>query len=174
MQRWKATAAPFTCSTLFGYPDMSHYAKILWKRKPEEIFLDNKYSRAHTWTFDGGLELPASSSPHVVPLPFSDAAAVDPEEAFIAALSSCHMLWFLSVAREKNFLVEGYEDNAEGIVAKNEEGKLAMTQVTLKPKVNFSGEQIPTSEQVDALHHLAHEKCFLASSVKTVIVIAQA
>ncbi len=150
---------------------MSHQAKIFWERKPDETFLDNKYSRAHTWTFDGGLAVPASSSPHVVPVPYSDAAALDPEEAFIAALSSCHMLWFLSVAREKNYLVESYEDSAEGLMAKNEEGKIAMNRVILRPKVRFGGEQVPSSEQLDALHHSAHEKCFLASSVKTAIVI---
>lgn len=150
---------------------MSHQAKIFWERKPDEAFLDNKYSRAHTWTFDGGLVVPASSSPHVVPVPHSDAAAVDPEEAFIAALSSCHMLWFLSMAREKNYLVESYEDSAEGLMGKNEEGKIAMNRVILRPKVRFGGGQVPSSEQVDALHHAAHEKCFLASSVKTAIVV---
>lgn len=103
----------------------------------------------------------------------SKESAVDPEEAFIASLSSCHMLWFLSIAAAKKFIVESYEDNAEGILAKNEEGKLAMTEVTLRPKVNFSGKTIPSRAQLDELHHLAHEKCFIARAVKTRISIVQ-
>jgi len=150
---------------------MSYNVRIFWKKDSSEAFVDNKYSRAHIWTFDGGIELVASSSPHVVPLPMSRETAVDPEEAFIASLSSCHMLWFLSIAAGKKFIVESYEDHAEGVLAKNEEGKLAMTEVTLKPKINFSGKTIPSQAQVDELHHLAHEKCFIANSVKTKISI---
>ena len=152
---------------------MAYTVKILWKKKPEEAFSDNKYSRSHTWTFDGGIELPASSSPHVVPLPMSNEAAVDPEEAFLASISSCHMLWFLSMALEKNHIVESYEDNAEGILGKDEQGKLAMTRVTLKPRVSFGSQPAPSREQVDELHHLDHEKCFIANSVKTKISILQ-
>jgi len=152
---------------------MSYNVKIFWKKDSSEAFVDNKYSRAHTWIFDGGIELAASSSPHVVPLPMSKESAVDPEEAFVASLSSCHMLWFLSIAAAKKIVVESYEDHAEGILAKNEDGKLAMTEVTLRPKVSFSGETIPTRAQVDELHHSAHEKCFIASSVKTKITIIQ-
>src|SRR4030095_11903179 len=118
---------------------MSHTVRVVWKKKSDEPFVDNKYSRAHTWIFDGGVELAASDSPHVVPLPMSNEAAVDPEEAFVASLSSCHMLWFLSLAVEKNFVVESYQDIAEGVLAKNEEGKLAMTTVTLRPKITFGG-----------------------------------
>ena len=145
--------------------------KIFWKKNLSEAFVDSKYSRSHTWSFDGGIEIPASSSPHVVPVPISDESAVDPEEAFVAAVSSCHMLWFLSIAAEKNFIVESYEDNAIGVLGKNGEGKLAMTKITLKPKANFNDTTSPTSEQVDELHRLAHEKCFIANSVKTKIVI---
>ena len=152
---------------------MAYKVKIFWKKNFDANFLDNKYSRFHTWTFDGGIELAASSSPHVVPLPMSDESAVDPEEAFIASLSSCHMLWFLSFAVEKNYIVESYEDNAEGVLGKNEEGKLAMTKVTLKPKVNFDNNHTLSREQVDELHRLAHEKCFIANSVKTKITIVQ-
>ncbi|PKO12726.1 MAG: peroxiredoxin [Chloroflexi bacterium HGW-Chloroflexi-10] len=152
---------------------MPYNVKITWKKKPDEAFIDNKYSRAHTWFFDGGIELAASSSPHVVPLPMSDETAVDPEEAFIAAISSCHMLWFLSIAAGKKYLVESYEDDAEGELRKNEEGKLAMTKVTLKPQVNFGGDNTPSREQIDEIHHLAHEKCFIASSVKTQISVLQ-
>jgi organic hydroperoxide reductase OsmC/OhrA len=146
---------------------MPYSVKIFWKRNLDDAFVDSKYSRSHTWSFDGGIEIPASSSPHVVPVPMSDESAVDPEEAFVAAVSSCHMLWFLSIAAEKSFIVESYEDNAIGVLGKNGEGKLAMTKITLKPKVNFNDTTVPTSEQVDELHRLAHEKCFIANSVKT-------
>ena len=150
---------------------MPYSVKILWKKNLDEAFVDSKYSRSHTWSFDGGIEIPASSSPHVVPVPMSNESAVDPEEAFVAAVSSCHMLWFLSIAAEKNFIVESYEDNAIGVLGKNGEGKLAMTKITLKPKVNFNDTIVPTNEQVDELHRLAHEKCFIANSVKTKITI---
>jgi organic hydroperoxide reductase OsmC/OhrA len=146
---------------------MAYSVTVSWKRKSDEPFLDNKYSRSHTWTFDGGIQVEGSSSPHVVPLPMSNESAVDPEEAFVAALSSCHMLWFLSLAVENNYVVESYEDNAEGVLGKNEEGKLAMTRVTLDPKISFGGDRIPSREQIEELHHLAHEKCFIANSVKT-------
>jgi organic hydroperoxide reductase OsmC/OhrA len=152
---------------------MSYNIKISWEKDSGEAFVDNKYSRAHTWTFDGGIALSASSSPHVIPLPMSVESAVDPEEAFVASLSSCHMLWFLSIAAGKNYIVESYEDNAEGILGKDEEGKLAMTKVTLKPEVNFGGNAVPSREQVEELHHLAHEKCFIANSVKTKVTIVQ-
>lgn len=153
---------------------MSYQVKVSWKKAATEAFIDNQYSRGHTWRFDGGIELPASSSPHVVPLPFSKEAAVDPEEAFVAALSSCHMLWFLSLAAAKKFVVESYEDHAEGVLAKNEEGKLMMTEVTLKPKIVFGGQAKPSRAELEALHHAAHEKCFIANSVKTKINIAAA
>ena len=107
------------------------------------------------------------SSPHVVPLPYSDASAVDPEEAFVASLSSCHMLWFLSIAAKRKFCVDAYTDNAKGVMDKNADGKMAMTIVTLRPKVTFSGEKLPTQAQVEELHHQAHEECFIANSVKT-------
>lgn len=152
---------------------ISYNVRIFWRKDFSEAFVDNKYSRAHTWTFDGGIEIGASSSPHVVPLPMSRESAVDPEEAFVASLSSCHMLWFLSIAAGKKYIVESYEDNAAGVLAKDDNGKLAMTEVTLKPKVVFSGKTIPSQAQVDELHHLAHEKCFIANSVKTKISIVQ-
>ncbi|MGE8498122.1 MAG: OsmC family protein [Pseudomonas sp.] len=148
---------------------MSHYsAEILWQRDQQD-FLGNRYSRAHRWRFDGGVEVPASSSPLVVPLPWSDASAVDPEEAFVASLSSCHMLWFLSLAAKQGFQVERYVDKALGQMARNTEGKLAMTEVVLYPDVTFSGEHLPSEDQQHALHHQAHEECFIANSVKTVV-----
>ena len=152
---------------------MPYSVKVVWNRKSNEPFVDNKYSRSHMWIFDGGIELAASSSPHVVPLPMSNESAVDPEEAFVASLSSCHMLWFLSLAVENHIVVESYLDNAEGVLAKNEEGKLAMTRVTLRPKVTFDKNHPPSREQIEELHHSAHEKCFLAASVKTEIIVIQ-
>lgn len=146
---------------------MSHYtAEVLWLRG-EQNFLDNRYSRKHVLRFDGGLEVPGSSSPHVVSLPMSDASAVDPEEAFIASLSSCHMLWFLSIAAKQKFCIDRYFDVAVGVMEKNAEGKMSMTVVTLRPEVHFSGERMPTREQISQLHHEAHEQCFIANSVKT-------
>lgn len=146
---------------------MSHYtAETLWERKDAD-FLDNRYSRLHLLRFDGGLEVPGSSSPSVVPLPMSDASALDPEEAFVSSLSSCHMLWFLTMAVKRKFRVDRYFDAATGVMEKNAEGKVAMTIVTLHPEVTFSGERQPTREELEKLHHDAHEACFIANSVKT-------
>jgi organic hydroperoxide reductase OsmC/OhrA len=146
---------------------MGHYtAEVLWLRA-EQHFLDNRYGRAHLIRFDGGLEVPGSSSPQVVPPPLSDAAAMDPEEAFVASLSSCHMLWFLSIAARRKFRVDRYFDAAIGVMEKNPAGKMAMTVVTLRPEVQFSGDRLPTPVQVDQMHHDAHEQCFIANSVKT-------
>lgn len=145
---------------------MSEYtATIVWQRHGA-TFTDNRYSRAHQWKFDGGAIVPGSSSPQVVRLPWSDASAVDPEEAFVASLSSCHMLFFLSLAATRGFVIDAYEDQAVGVMAKNQAGKQAMTVVTLRPRATFVGRQ-PTREELDALHHSAHEECFIASSVKT-------
>lgn len=146
---------------------MSQYsATISWLRG-NAVFIDNHYSRAHSWKFDGGIEVPASASPHVVPVPMSLEAAVDPEEAFVAALASCHMLWFLSLAAAQRLCVDRYTDDAVGVLGKNAAGKVAMTTVTLRPRVEFSGEQRPTRAAFEALHHKAHERCFIANSVTT-------
>ncbi|KWR89305.1 OsmC family protein [Cupriavidus sp. IDO] len=146
---------------------MSEYtAEVLWERN-EQDFPGNRYSRKHLLRFDGGVEVPGSSSPHVVPVPMSDACAVDPEEMFIASLASCHMLWFLSIAAKRRFVVDRYVDAATGVMEKNAEGRMAMTRVTLRPAVSFSGERVPTREELDALHHAAHEACFIANSVRT-------
>ena len=146
---------------------MAEYKSVVEWSRDGAAFTDNRYSRGHRWLFDGGVEVPASSSPHVVPLPLSVAAAVDPEEAFVASLSSCHMLWFLSIAARRGFLVESYHDEATGTMAKDADGKLAMTSVTLHPEVRFGGDRRPTAEESAALHHEAHEQCFIANSVKT-------
>ena len=146
---------------------MSTYtATIVWERG-EQAFLDRRYSRRHLMRFDGGAEVPGSSSPHSVPVPGSDPAAVDPEEAFVASLSSCHMLWFLDIASRRKFRVDRYTDEAVGVMEKNAEGKLAMTRVTLRPRVEFSGERTPTRDEIEALHHAAHLECYIANSVKT-------
>ena len=150
---------------------MSNTVIVRWARGENEAFTDNKYSRKHSWIFDGGAEVPASASPHVVPVPYACESAVDPEEAFIASLSSCHMLWFLSLAAMKGLIVESYEDEAEGMLDKDGDGKLAMTQVTLRPRVEFIGDKQPTDEEIGELHEAAHEKCFIANSVKTVMIV---
>lgn len=148
-----------------------HQATIAWKRHDQATFTDNRYSREHTWQFDGGTEIAASASPHVVPVPYSNAACIDPEEAFVASLSSCHMLWFLSIAAKKKFVVESYIDCSIGLMEKNEDGKLAITQVRLRPQITFTEDNLPTDEQIEALHKEAHHCCFLANSVKAEIVI---
>ena len=121
--------------------------------------------------FDGGATIPASSSPHVVPVPMSDPMGVDPEEAFVAALSSCHMLWFLSIAAERGFVVDHYEDHAVGTMARNEAGRRAMTRVVLRPDVAFGGAPLPTPDDVHAMHEQAHHECYIANSVKTEVVV---
>ncbi len=148
---------------------MNYTVKILWNKNPGEKFIDGKYSRRHRWVFDGGMVILASSSPHVVPLPMSDGTAVDPEESFLAALSSCHMLFFLSIAAAQKFIVEKYEDNAEGFIEKIENGEMAMTTVNLKPKIIFAGGTIPSEEQIANMHKTAHKKCYIANSVKSEI-----
>jgi organic hydroperoxide reductase OsmC/OhrA len=146
-----------------------HSATIRWERG-EERFVDNRYSRAHTWLFDGGAVVPASSSPHAVPLPWSDPSLVDPEEAFVASLASCHMLWFLSLAARRGFCVDHYADSAVGTLARNDAGKQAITRVVLRPAVAFSGPRQPSRADLDALHHEAHDACFIANSVRTEVV----
>jgi organic hydroperoxide reductase OsmC/OhrA len=143
-------------------------ATIEWSRNGAK-FTDNRYSRAHSWRFDGGVTVPASSSPHVVRAPYSDPAAVDPEEAFVASVSSCHMLWFLSLAVKEGFIVDSYCDEAVGIMEKNEQGKMAITRIALRPKIRFAGDRMPSPGDIDALHHAAHEACFIANSVRTEI-----
>ena len=147
---------------------MSLYtAEVHWERR-DAVFTDKRYSRAHRWSFDGGVVVPASSSPHAVPVPYSDPANVDPEEAYVAALSSCHMLTFLWLASRQGFVVDSYTDAAEGLMQVNEAGKEAVTRVTLRPRIVFSGRQ-PSEAELEALHHQAHDECYLANSVKTAI-----
>lgn len=149
---------------------MAEYlATVEWSLK-EPTFLDGKYSRAHTWSFDGGVKVPASSSPCVVPVPWSDPSGVDPEEAFVASLASCHMLTFLFVAAKAGFHIDRYVDKAIGLVGRNGEKRIAVTKVTLHPDCRFVGKQ-PSREELDVLHHKAHEGCFIANSVKTEVIV---
>jgi organic hydroperoxide reductase OsmC/OhrA len=148
-----------------------YFATILWQRNNDEKYTDNRYSRAHQWRFDGGVVVAASSSPKVVQLPMSVEANVDPEEAFIAALSSCHMLFFLSYAAQRGFVVDRYEDQAIGTMGKDAHGRIAMLKVALRPRISFGGDKHPSAADIDALHHRSHEDCFLANSVKTEVVV---
>jgi organic hydroperoxide reductase OsmC/OhrA len=149
---------------------MTEYAaEIIWVRNDED-FLDKKYSRRHILRFDGGAQITASASPHMVPVPLSDSTAVDPEELFVSALSSCHMLWFLAMAAKQGFRVDRYVDKAIGVMGENRDGDWAMIRVTLRPEVLFSGDKQPTHSQINEMHEQAHEECFIASSVKTDVV----
>jgi organic hydroperoxide reductase OsmC/OhrA len=144
---------------------IAYTATILWERGAAEPFTDNRYSRGHSWSFDGGVSFRASSSPHVVPR-YSDPSGVDPEEAFIASLSSCHMLTFLYLVAKRGFVVNRYEDTAEGVMAKSETGRIWVAKVVLRPKVAWEGSG-PDAATVEELHHLAHDECFIANSVRT-------
>lgn len=146
-----------------------HTATVIWQRG-EQVFSDNAYSRAHVWKFDGGATVAASASPGIVPPPQSVTENVDPEEAFVAALASCHMLWFLSVAAKRGFIVDSYTDAAIGYMGKNE-GKMAITKVILEPKVSFTGEKVPTAEEIEKMHERSHELCMIANSVRTEVLV---
>jgi organic hydroperoxide reductase OsmC/OhrA len=146
-------------------------ATVSWKRGADEAFTDIKFSRAHTWVFDGGVSVPASSSPLSVRLPLSKADAVDPEEALVAALSSCHMLTFLYLAAKQGFVVDAYDDAAVGVMTKNERGKLFVSKVALRPRIAFSGAKQPSAAELAQLHHHAHEECYIANSVLTEVVV---
>jgi len=148
-----------------------HKAIIRWKRSSPD-FLAGKYSREHTWTFDGGLTVPASPSPSVVPPPYSNPASVDPEEAYVASVSSCHMLWYLMFAFQHGFQVDSYEDEAVGVMTKNEKGVLWISAIRLNPRISYKGEKMPAGADEKQLHHLAHEHCFIANSIKTQVTVS--
>lgn len=150
---------------------MKYVATIQWQKKNTEKFTDGMYSRVHQWIFDGGMKIEASPSPHIVALPMSDPRLIDPEEAFVASISSCHMLFFLSIAARRKFVIEKYEDNAVGIMGENEFGKMAMLSVVLNPEIIFSGNPVPSLETLNEIHCEAHSSCFIANSVKTDIYI---
>jgi organic hydroperoxide reductase OsmC/OhrA len=148
----------------------TYRATVEWKADGGD-FLKRRYSREHTIAFEGGLTVPGSASPHIVRAPYSRADALDPEAAFTASISTCHMLWFLDVACQAGFAVASYRDEPEGTLAEGAAGKLVMTRVVLRPAVTFSGETRPTAEELAHLHHRAHEECFIANSVTSEIVI---
>lgn len=150
---------------------MEYGATLLWTRRGA-AFGDSRYSRAHVWEFDGGATVPASSSPHSVPLPCSDAAAVDPEEAFVAALASCHMLFFLALAAKRGYTIETYRDSPVGVMEKDAAtGRMGIATVTLRPDATFGRDGLaPAEDAVHELHDMAHHACFLANSVRTQIV----
>jgi organic hydroperoxide reductase OsmC/OhrA len=148
-----------------------HRATISWKFDGGD-FLRGKYSREHTWSFDGGVTVAASPSPSVIPQPYSNPASVDPEEAYVASISSCHMLTYLYVASKEGFQIESYADESIGILKKNEKGVPWVSNVTLHPQISYVGEKRPTPEEEAHLHHLAHEQCFIAASIKTEVTVA--
>ncbi len=146
-------------------------AKVTWKKDQQAKFTDQRYSRRHEWSFDGGVVVSASSSPFVVPVPMSATDAIDPEEALVASVSSCHMLWFLFAAAKRGLIVDEYVDDAAGTMGKNAEGKTAMTRIALRPRVTFSGEKRPSEQELQQLHEVAHKECFIANSLKSEIVV---
>ena len=151
---------------------MSTYtAKIVWKSDSPETFTKNRYTRGHEWQFDGGVNVPASSSPHSVRVPFSLEAAVDPEEALVAATSSCHMLTFLWIAAKKGFVIDSYEDDAVGEMTQGEDGKQWISKITLDPQIAWSGERVPTADEIAEMHHAAHEGCYIANSIRSEVVV---
>jgi organic hydroperoxide reductase OsmC/OhrA len=150
-----------------------HKAIISWKRTSPD-FLAGKYSREHTWTFDGGIIVPASPAPSVVPVPYSNPAYVDPEEAFVAAVSSCHMLTYLYLASRQGFQVDSYQDEAFGQMTKNAKGIPWVSSIKLNPKIAYSGEKLPSAAEEQNLHHLAHEQCYISNSITTEVTVENA
>ena len=151
--------------------DHDYHATVEWHSDaaPAE-FGAGRYSRRHVLRFDGGFEVPASAAVANVPLPWSDPNALDPEEAYVASIASCHLLWFLALAAKSRFVVASYRDDAHGVMTPNASGKLWVSRVTLRPATRFAGARLPTQEQLIVLHHRAHQECFIANSVKTEIV----
>jgi len=147
-----------------------HRATVRWDRNSSD-FLRGRYSREHTWTFDGGAVVAASPSPSLVPAPYSNRANVDPEEAYVAAISSCHMLTFLYLASRHGFQIDSYVDEAMGVITKDASGMAWISSVTLHAKVACSGAKEVTATEIDRLHHEAHEQCFIASSIRTEVTV---
>ncbi|MFZ6758938.1 OsmC family protein [Undibacterium sp. Ji50W] len=147
-----------------------YQANIAWERG-QQVFTDNQYSRAHQWEFDGGLRVPASSSPLSVPLPMSEPANIDPEEALVAALASCHMLFYLSFVAQRGYVLDRYQDLAVGIMDNNAQGKLAITRIHLRPRESYTGARQPDLQERKELHHRAHEQCYIANSIHAEVII---
>jgi len=150
---------------------MKTYTALIEWSCGEDEFTKSEYSRVHSWTFDSGDVIKASASPHIVPEPYSTPDAVDPEEAFIASISSCHMLWFLAIVSKRDYKVDQYTDRAKGVMGKNDHGRLAIAKVDLYPVLRFSGDRIPDDSEIQSMHREAHEKCFIANSVRTEITV---
>ena len=150
---------------------MSEYVATIERSRDGQSFSDNRYSRAHDWRFDGGAVVRGSSAPSSVPAPMSDPAAVDPEEALVAAVSSCHMLFFLAFARKDGFVVDSYRDDARGVMGRDDRGKISITGVTLRPAAVFSGDRLPDAAALDDLHHRAHEACYIAHSIRAAVTV---
>jgi organic hydroperoxide reductase OsmC/OhrA len=148
-----------------------HKATIHWQRSGPD-FLKGKYSREHKWSFDGGVTIAASPAPSVVPAPWSNPACVDPEEAFVAAIASCHMLTFVWLASKQGFHIDRYDDEAVGTMTKNDRGVPWVSRVTLRPQIAWAGGKRPTAAEIEHLHHAAHEQCFIANSVRTEVTVA--
>jgi organic hydroperoxide reductase OsmC/OhrA len=151
----------------------TYKAQIKWNRQGA-TFAGGRYSRSHEWSFDGGVTVTASASPSHVPAPYSVVEAVDPEEALVAAASSCHMLMFLFLAARRQLVVDSYVDDAGGVMEKNGEGRLAFSRITLRPQIQFAGEARPSAEEIAALHHAAHHGCYVANSLKCDVVVESA
>lgn len=152
---------------------MSEYvATVEWSRG-DQPFLDHKYARAHDWRFDGGAVVRGSSAPSSVPVPQSDPAAVDPEEALVASVSSCHMLFFLAYAAKAGFVIDHYRDEATATMGRDDRGKVSITAVTLRPRVTWSGELRPDQAAIDDLHHRSHEHCYIANSIRAEVTVDQ-
>jgi len=145
-------------------------AQVDWRRG-SQTFTDQRYSRAHEWRFDGGLAVPASSSPLSVPVPMSDPLCVDPEEALVAATASCHMLFFLSIAAKRGYVIDEYRDQAVGTLDRDANGRMAMTRIVLRPSIMFAGERTPDADELAQIHHQAHELCYIANSLKADVIV---
>src|SRR5450830_930684 len=154
-----------------GAPMHQFFATVAWQRHGQD-FANQRYSRGHTWQFDGGLSVPASSSPLSVPLPMSVAANLDPEEALVAAASSCHMLFFLSLAAQRGYTIDDYRDDAVGEMGRQADGRTGFTRIVLRPRIVFAGTP-PTADALAALHHDAHERCYIANSLKADVVVEE-
>ena len=154
-------------------PQQRHGARISWRRD-DVAFVDQRYSRTHQWTLDGGATIQASASPSNVPEPYSDPNAIDPEEALVAAASSCHMLWFLAIAARQGFVIDSYVDEPEGLIEEVGAGRRAFSRITLRPQIEFSGGRRPELAEVDAMHAEAHNSCFIANSLSCDVIVAPA
>ena len=145
-------------------------ATIRWSLDGDE-FRGNRYSRSHCWEFDGGVTVPASSSPDIVPLPLSDPSAVDPEEAFLASVASCHMLWFLSIASGSGHVIHSYSDHALAEMGRTASGEQCIVRVELRPNIVWSGNREPTRDEIGHMHDEAHRRCFIANSIRSEILV---